>query len=147
MTATVILGDLDGATSPGTTYTPIVGADLTLAADADVRLPLVPDFEYGVLAMSGEVHVDGVPVLPGSMLYLGCGRTELPLRAASDASVMLLGGEPFEEELIMWWNFVGRYPGGDRAGPRRLGEGNPFRRGERLRRSPAATRRLCPTRR
>lgn len=21
---------------------------------------------------------------------------------------MLLGGEPFEEELIMWWNFVGR---------------------------------------
>ncbi len=21
---------------------------------------------------------------------------------------MLLGGEPFEEELLMWWNFVGR---------------------------------------
>lgn len=21
---------------------------------------------------------------------------------------MLLGGEPFEEELIMWWNFIGR---------------------------------------
>lgn len=21
---------------------------------------------------------------------------------------MLLGGEPFAEELIMWWNFVGR---------------------------------------
>jgi quercetin 2,3-dioxygenase len=47
-------------------------------------------------------------VLPGSMLYLGCGRTELPLRAESDAGLMLLGGEPFEEELIMWWNFVGR---------------------------------------
>ncbi|MEW2121185.1 pirin family protein [Streptomyces sp. NPDC005474] len=108
VTATVILGDVDGAASPGTTYTPIVGADLTLTADTDARLPLVPDFEYGVLAMSGEVHVDGVPMLPGSMLYLGCGRTELPLRAASDASVMLLGGEPFEEELIMWWNFVGR---------------------------------------
>jgi redox-sensitive bicupin YhaK (pirin superfamily) len=52
--------------------------------------------------------VDGVTVLPGSMLYLGCGRGELPLHAESDAGLMLLGGEPFEEELIMWWNFVGR---------------------------------------
>lgn len=108
LTATVLLGDLDGSTSPGTAYTPIVGADLALARGADLRLPLEPDFEYGVLAMSGEVHVDGVPVLPGSMLYLGCGRTELPLRAESDAGLMLLGGEPFAEEIIMWWNFVGR---------------------------------------
>ncbi|GHG26807.1 pirin family protein [Streptomyces zaomyceticus] len=108
LTATVVLGELDGATSPGTTYTPLVGADLALAAGTEANLPLDPDFEYAVLAMSGEVHVDGVPVLPGSMLYLGCGRSELPLRAASDAGLMLLGGEPFEEEIVMWWNFVAR---------------------------------------
>lgn len=106
--ATLILGTVDGTTSPGTTYTPIVGADLSLASGTDVRLPLETDFEYAVLSMSGEAHVDGVPMLPGSMLYLGCGRTELPLRAESDASLMLLGGEPFEEELVMWWNFIGR---------------------------------------
>lgn len=76
--ATLILGSVDGAASPGTTYTPIVGADLALAQGADVRLPLEPDFEYAVLSMSGEAHVDGVPLLPGSMLYLGCGRSELP---------------------------------------------------------------------
>ncbi|WP_415953220.1 pirin family protein [Streptomyces sp. KLOTTS4A1] len=106
--ATVVLGTLDTATSPGATYTPIVGADLALADGAETSLPLERDFEYAVLSMSGEVHVDGVPVLPGSMLYLGCGRTELPLRAASDSALMLLGGEPFEEEIIMWWNFIGR---------------------------------------
>lgn len=78
MTATLILGEVDGTRSPGTTYTPIVGADLTLAEGADVRLPLEPDFEYAVLSMSGEAHVDGVPLLPGSMLYLGCGRRDLP---------------------------------------------------------------------
>lgn len=108
LTATVILGALDGATSPGTAYTPIVGADLALNSGAEARLPLDPDFEYAVLSMSGEAEVDSVPVLPGSMLYLGCGRTELPLRAKSDAGLMLLGGEPFEEEIVMWWNFVGR---------------------------------------
>ncbi len=108
LTATVILGTLDGATSPGTTYTPLVGADVSLARGTDTRLPVEPDFEYAALAMSGETRVDGVPLLPGSMLYLGCGRTELPLRAESDASLMLLGGEPFAEELVMWWNFVGR---------------------------------------
>ncbi|MFH9294971.1 pirin family protein [Streptomyces sp. NPDC017520] len=108
VTATVILGELDGAASPGTTYTPIVGADVTLAGGAEARLPLDPDFEYAVLSMSGEAEVDGVPVLPGSMLYLGCGRSELPLRAVSDAGLMLLGGEPFEEELVMFWNFIAR---------------------------------------
>ncbi|WP_327179642.1 pirin family protein [Streptomyces sp. NBC_01335] len=108
LTATVILGELDGAASQGTTYTPIVGADLALAAGTETRLPLDPDFEYAVLSMSGEAHVDGVPVLPGSMLYLGCGRSQLPLRADSDAGLMLLGGEPFAEEVVMWWNFIGR---------------------------------------
>ncbi|MBC3842711.1 pirin family protein [Streptacidiphilus sp. 4-A2] len=106
--ATVILGELDGARSPGATYSPLVGADLTLAADAAVRLPVEPDFEYAVLSMSGAAEVDGVRVEPGSMLYLGCGRRELPLRAATDSSLLLLGGEPFEEQLVMWWNFVGR---------------------------------------
>ncbi|MDJ1640573.1 pirin family protein [Streptomyces pakalii] len=108
LSATVILGELDGAASPGTAYTPIVGADLSLTGGTETRLPLDPDFEYAVLSMSGEAEVDGVPVLPGSMLYLGCGRTELPLRAVSDAGLMLLGGEPFEEELVMFWNFIAR---------------------------------------
>ena len=105
---TLILGSLDGATSPGSAFTPIVGADLELAAGTDTGLPLEPDFEYAVLGMEGAAEVDGVPVEPGSMLYLGCGRRELPLRADGGASVMLLGGEPFEEKLLMWWNFVGR---------------------------------------
>ncbi|MER7752852.1 pirin family protein [Kitasatospora sp. NPDC097643] len=106
--ATVILGGLDGASSPGTTYTPLAGADLALTEGADLKLPLVPDFEYAVLSMSGSLDVDGVRVEPGTMLYLGCGRPELPLLARTDAAVLLLGGAPFEERIVMWWNFIGR---------------------------------------
>ncbi|GAA1976484.1 pirin family protein [Kitasatospora viridis] len=106
---TVILGSVDGATSPGTTYSPLVGVDLTLAESSTARtLPLDPAFEYAALAISGSVDVDGVRVEPGSILYLGCGRRELTLLARTDASLLLLGGEPFEEHLVMWWNFVGR---------------------------------------
>ncbi|MFD5752488.1 pirin family protein [Streptomyces sp. NPDC127033] len=108
LAATVLLGAVDGAVSPGTTYTPLVGADLALTDGADVRLPVERDFEYAVLTMSGVTEVDGVRLAPGSMLYLGSGRTELPLRALGDAGLLLLGGEPFEEKLIMWWNLIGR---------------------------------------
>ncbi|MER6961953.1 pirin family protein [Streptomyces sp. NPDC000618] len=108
LTATVVLGGLDGAVSPGTTYTPLVGADLALDEGADVRLPVERDFEYAVLTMSGATEVDGVRLDPGSMLYLGSGRSELPLRALSDAGLLLLGGEPFDEKIIMWWNLIGR---------------------------------------
>ena len=48
-----------------------------------------------------------------AMSYLGDGRRELALRGAdrgrgATRSLMLLGGEPFEEEIVMWWNFIGR---------------------------------------
>ncbi|MGW3296982.1 pirin family protein [Streptomyces xiamenensis] len=108
LSATVILGELDGAASPGTTFSPLVGADLTLAAGTDTALPLTEDFEYAVLSMSGAPEIDGVPLPPGSLLYLGEGRRQLPLRSDHDAAVMLLGGVPFEEEIVMWWNFIGR---------------------------------------
>ncbi|MGW1195834.1 pirin family protein [Streptomyces sp. NPDC002536] len=106
--ATVIMGELDGARSPATAFTPLVGADITLPAGSSARLPVQPDFEYAALTMSGEAEVDGVRLAPGSLLYLGCGRRELPLRADVDSAFMLLGGEPFEERIVMWWNFVGR---------------------------------------
>jgi redox-sensitive bicupin YhaK (pirin superfamily) len=44
------------------------------------------------------------------MSYLGAGRSELTLRGAAEGEtiVMLLGGEPFDEDIVMWWNFIGR---------------------------------------
>src|SRR4051794_27268155 len=106
--ATVLMGSLGGATSPGTAHTPLVGVDLALTAGAEVELPLEPDFEYGVLTASGSADVEGVPLAPGTMLYLGTGWRTLRLRTDAPAQLLLLGGEPFEERIVMWWNFVGR---------------------------------------
>jgi redox-sensitive bicupin YhaK (pirin superfamily) len=108
LTTTVLMGSFGGATSPGTAYTPLVGVDLAVAAGADVELPLEPDFEYGLLASSGSAAVEGAPLERGAMLYLGTGRRSLRLTASEPTRLLLLGGEPFEEHLVMWWNFVGR---------------------------------------
>ena len=108
MTATVLMGGLAGAASPGRAYSPLVGADLALDPGAEALLPLEPDFEHAVLAMSGSLEADGVEVAPGAMLYLGCGRRDLRLRSAAGARALLLGGEPFDEQIVMWWNFVAR---------------------------------------
>ncbi|GAA4864129.1 pirin family protein [Pseudonocardia benzenivorans] len=105
--ATVLLGELAEAVSPGRVHTPLVGVDVELDAGADVVLPLEPDFEHAVLTVSGAPDVDGV-LEPGSLCYLGCGRSQLRLRAGSGSRLLLLGGVPFGEEIVMWWNFVGR---------------------------------------
>ena len=108
LTATVLVGSFGGATSPGTAYTPLVGVDLALAAGADVEVALDPDFEHGILAASGSATVEDAPLAHGTMAYLGTGRRTLRIRADEPAKLLLLGGEPFEERIVMWWNFVGR---------------------------------------
>ncbi|MBN9110429.1 MAG: pirin family protein [Pseudonocardia sp.] len=107
MRATVLLGEFAEALSPGRVHTPLVGVDVELAAGADVVIPVEPDFEHAVLTVSGEPDIDGV-LDPGTLCYLGCGRSQLRLRAASASRFLLLGGVPFDEQIVMWWNFVGR---------------------------------------
>ncbi|UYM07180.1 pirin family protein [Solicola gregarius] len=100
----VLLGSLADIESQARTYTPIVGAEVRL--DGETSLPLRDEFEYAVVVASGAVEIDGTRVAPGSLAYLGLGRTELT--ASGSAVFLLLGGEPFDEELVMWWNFIGR---------------------------------------
>ncbi|MEU6997972.1 pirin family protein [Nonomuraea sp. NPDC046570] len=102
--ATVIMGSLGGVTSPARAYTPLVGAEV--AVEGPAALPLDPGFEHAALLLSGEAEVAGGPLERGTLVYLGGGRTSLHL--GGQGRVLLLGGVPFEEEIVMWWNFIGR---------------------------------------
>ncbi len=104
--ATVLVGTFGGATSPTRHDTPLVGTDLVVRGPG--ALPLRPDFEYGVMVVEGEVLVDGQPLTPGHLGYIGLGRESVDLAPQGRARLLLLGGEPFESRLFMWWNFVGR---------------------------------------
>ncbi|HYI55193.1 MAG TPA: pirin family protein, partial [Microlunatus sp.] len=106
----VLIGELDGVRSPAISFSPLVGADLTLDPGATVELATGTAHEHGVFAVSGEVTCGGdVAATTDQLIYLGTGRETVTLTAGGDgARVLLLGGEPFAEEIVMWWNFIGR---------------------------------------
>lgn len=107
--ARVFLGSLVGSTSPVATATPLLGAELVLDPGADVDLEVDPAFEHGVLVDSGEVGLAGTSLGRGELGVVDAGPERLRLAAGdSPVRVVILGGPPFEEEVVMWWNFVGR---------------------------------------
>lgn len=129
--AVVVLGEFAGATSPATVYTPIAGVEVRVPAGSTVRLPLREDWEYAIVGVDGDLAVAAsvdVPVdadgaepadasddRPGAievgadrLLYLGQGRDGVEVASTAGATLFVLGGEPFEDDIVMWWNFVGR---------------------------------------
>ncbi|MEH1017548.1 pirin family protein [Micromonospora sp. CPCC 206060] len=108
LTATVLVGEFGPVRSPAVVHTPLLGVELRGHGPGSTRLPLDPGFEHGVLVMSGAAEVADTHLTPGTLLYLEPGRRELTVRAGEDVRLLLLGGEPFDEPLVMWWNFVGR---------------------------------------
>ncbi len=104
----VLVGDVDGASSPTRTYSPLCGADLSLDAGADVVLAVEDGFEYGVFVVAGAVVAESTTVGVDQLLYLGSNRQDLRIRSDKGGRVILLGGEPFAEDIVMWWNFIGR---------------------------------------
>jgi quercetin 2,3-dioxygenase len=104
---TVLVGGVGDGASPARADSPLVGAEI-LTSGGTTEIPLVPDFEHALLVVDGLVSVAGVDVTPGALAYLGEGRGELVLASPGPARVLLLGGEPMREKIVMGWNFVGR---------------------------------------
>jgi quercetin 2,3-dioxygenase len=107
---TVVLGSLAGLRSPATTFSPLVGAELTASDQVSEHIRLDPAFEHVVFVTAGAAAVQGKELSPGRMLYLTTGRERLAVSAAAGTSLLLLGGVPLGEPLLMWWNFVARTP-------------------------------------
>lgn len=105
---TAIVGEIAGAASSGSQFSPGVAADVVVHAGSHVTLPLHRTFEYGVMLTSGDASVSGTPLRLNTLYYLGGGRDELPVASASGARLLLLGGVPFGETVLIWWNFVAR---------------------------------------
>ncbi len=108
-TLRVFLGSLAGSTSTARVFTELLGAQVDVPAGTTVTLDVRPDFEHGVLLDTGEVDVDGHPVPLSHLAYVAPGSDTLTLTAGSTgATLLLIGGVPLGEQIVMWWNFIGR---------------------------------------
>lgn len=104
----LFMGELLGNKSPATTFTPLLGAELTSLSDDLTKIPLNPDFEYGVMPLTKHAVVNNELTQHGEMLAIETGNHELTIQAEPQTKLLILGGEPFTEEIVMWWNFVAR---------------------------------------
>lgn len=105
---TGILGDFGGAVSTGNQFSPGVGAEIAIHPGRELSLPLDPGFEYGVMLVDGDATVFDTRARRNTLYYLGAGRGEFGVRSSGGARVLLIGGPPFGESILMWWNFVAR---------------------------------------
>lgn len=105
----VFMGELDGVISTMELPLDIAGAELSLNPGAEMSLELNPDYEYGILVDTGSLTVNDARVARSELAYLSPGKEKMTLRAGSQTTrILVLGGPPFGEEIVMWWNFIGR---------------------------------------
>ena len=126
--ARLIAGTLFGKTSPVKTLSNLFYADIKLRPGAVFTLEA--DYEDRALYLvSGRVEIDGRVIEPGRMLVFRPG-SAVAIKAAGDASFVVLGGEPLDGPRHIWWNFVS-------SRPERIEEAKTFWR-ERLFNAPIA---------
>jgi hypothetical protein len=106
--ARVFLGSLLGSTSPVHTYSALLGAELRVRAGTTLSIPVDPAYEHGLLLDSGSLTVGDEALKADELGYLEPGRDVIEIAAAEDALLLVLGGPPFGEQIVMWWNFIGR---------------------------------------
>ncbi|PSJ43800.1 pirin family protein [Zobellella endophytica] len=104
---TLLVGDYLSHKAPTLTFSPLLGMDLYAARPATVRLTLREDFEYGLFVLEGSLELDGEHFAANELAYLGLHRTGIEPTLAAGARVLLVGGEPLDEDIFIWWNFVG----------------------------------------
>ena len=105
---TVLAGTAFGLSSPVKVYTPLIGLDFKADSAAQTLIELNPEFEHAALCLRGEVMVEGETITPGTLLYLGPNRRSITIGCDAEAQLLIIGGEPFPEKILMFWNFVAR---------------------------------------
>ena len=106
--ARLIAGRAFGATSPLTTASETLYADVQLEAGAQVPIEVTYE-ERALYTVTGTIEVAGDAFEPGQLLVLRPGDV-ITVAARSGARFMLFGGAPMDGPRYIWWNFVSSRP-------------------------------------
>lgn len=104
---TLLAGAYGAHLAPARLHSHLVGMDVCSVAGGTIDLSLNPGFEYGILPLEGAMRIGAERFASDEFAYLGEGAGAVRLELAAGSRILLLGGEPFGEPILMWWNFVG----------------------------------------
>jgi redox-sensitive bicupin YhaK (pirin superfamily) len=101
-------GTLAGTSSPAAHHSPLVGAEFAVHPDQRLGLDVERTYEHAMLLLEGDATAHGTTLAPHVLYYFGRGRSEVEVASRSGARLLFIGGPPFGETILMWWNFVAR---------------------------------------
>ncbi len=103
----VIAGEFDGHRGPAHTFTPMDVWDVRLAANGVGRFVLPAGRTLAVVVLHGTVQInDAAIVRSGELAHLAREGQELVIEANTDATVLVLSGEPIDEPVVGHGPFV-----------------------------------------
>lgn len=103
----VIAGTFEGTKGPAHTHTPMNVWDLSLNAGHRVTLSVVEGWTSALVVLKGEVSVnDSAPIGEAQFVMFEREGQLIHIDAGSEATVLLLSGEPIDEPLVGHGPFV-----------------------------------------
>jgi len=60
------------------------------------------------MVLEGTASINGHELNEDNMLILEPGLQQVNAEVHTGSRVLLIGGEPFESPILLWWNLVGR---------------------------------------
>jgi redox-sensitive bicupin YhaK (pirin superfamily) len=104
----IFAGSGCGETSPAPHYSGIVGLEVQVHRGASLEMALEEEFEHAILLLDGDASFEEHPLEINKLYYLGSRRAGLRFSSQGGGQILLIGGAPFVEPILMWWNFVAR---------------------------------------
>ena len=106
----LMVGSYGTHIAPTQVHSPLLGLEVLTHAEArSCSVQLTPGFEYGLLALTGGFSLEGEEqaFVQDELAYVSPGRSSLHLQLQADTRLLVVGGEPFADKVVIWWNFLG----------------------------------------
>ncbi|CAI0763348.1 Quercetin 2,3-dioxygenase [Serratia entomophila] len=103
----LLIGEFGKYRSPVLKFSPLIAMDLEWQDDGYLQLPVREDYEIGLLPLVGAFELNDEKFSPEDFAYLGMNYNSIGLKAVKGSRALLIGGAPLNEEILIWWNFVG----------------------------------------
>lgn len=96
--------------APTIQYSKMIGIDVRFLEDSDVTLNLEHGFEYGILVTEGQIESEGKVCEKDQLFRFHdsdvANNRSIRLSAKKGTRLMFIGGEPLNNKVLLWWNFV-----------------------------------------